>query len=66
VPRRVTHPCAPNVPGHHSYVSDVLTLDPVGAFWDTEVDMLKWGTFVNATGRKGWNSVTVTVACRRS
>jgi hypothetical protein len=36
---------------------DVLTLDPVGAFW---------GTFVNATGRKGWNSVTLTVTCRRS
>jgi transposase len=28
VPRRVTHPCAPNVPGHHSYVSgDVWLID---------------------------------------
>jgi hypothetical protein len=44
---------------------DVLTLDIVGAFWDTETDSLKWGTFINATGRKGWNSVTLTVTCRR-
>jgi hypothetical protein len=51
---------------HGTASKDVLALDPVGAFWDTEVDMLKWGTFVNATGRKGWNSVTLTVTCRRS
>jgi hypothetical protein len=43
----------------------VLTLDVLGAFWDTEDDSLKWGTFVYATGRKGWNSVTLTVTCRR-
>ena len=51
---------------HGTTSKDVLTLDPVGAFWDTEVDMLKWGTFVNATGRKGWNSVTLTITCRHS
>jgi hypothetical protein len=43
----------------------VLTLDVVGAFWDPEVDSFKWGAFINATGRKGWNSVTLTVTCRR-
>lgn len=50
---------------HGTTSSDVLTVDPVGAFWDTEDDSLQWGTFVNATGRKGWNSVTLTVTCRR-
>jgi hypothetical protein len=44
---------------------DVLTLDVIGVFWDTEVDSLKWGTFIDATGRKGWNGVTLTVTCRR-
>jgi hypothetical protein len=44
---------------------DVLTLDVVGAYWDTENDSLNWGTFVNATGSKGWNSVTLTATCRR-
>jgi hypothetical protein len=43
----------------------VLTLDVIGAFWDTEDDRLKWGAFVNATGRKGWNSVTFTITCHR-
>ena len=28
-------------------------------------DSLKWGTFIDATGRKWWNSVTLTVTCRR-
>jgi hypothetical protein len=44
---------------------NVLTLDVIGAFWDPEVDLLKWGAFINATGRKGWNSVRLTVTCRR-
>lgn len=50
---------------HGTASSNVLTLDVIGAFWDTEDDSLKWGTFVNANGRKGWNSVTLTVTCRR-
>jgi hypothetical protein len=43
----------------------VLTLDVIGAFWDTEDDRLKWGAFARATGRKGWNSVTFTITCHR-
>jgi hypothetical protein len=50
---------------HGKASRDVLTLDVIGAFWDREVDLLKWGSFINATGRKGWNSVTLTVTCRR-
>jgi hypothetical protein len=50
---------------HGTTARDVLTLDTVGAFWDPEVDALKWGTFVNATGKSGWNSVTITLTCRR-
>ena len=50
---------------HGKTSRDVLTLDVIGAFWDPEVDLLKWGAFINATGRKGWNSVTLTVTCRR-
>jgi len=50
---------------HGKTSRDVLTLDVLGAFWDPEVDTLKWGAFINATGHKGWNSVTLTVTCRR-
>jgi hypothetical protein len=50
---------------HGTTSKDVLTLDVVGAYWDTENDSLNWGTFVNATGSKGWNSVTLTATCRR-
>ena len=54
--RRTSHGVTPR---------EVLTLDVLGAFWNTEVDMLQWGAFINATGRKGWNSVTFTIVCRR-
>jgi hypothetical protein len=50
---------------HGTTSRDVLTLDVIGAFWDPEVDTLKWGAFIEATGRKGWNSVTLKVTCRR-
>ncbi len=50
---------------HGTTSRNVLTLDVIGAFWDPEVDLLKWGAFINATGRKGWNSVKLTVTCRR-
>jgi hypothetical protein len=43
----------------------VLSLDVLGAFWDQTDEVLRWGAFVNATGRPGWNSVTLTVNCRR-
>jgi hypothetical protein len=46
--------------------SEVLTLD-VGVFYDTDRSdiSLGWGAFAYPTGKKGWNSVTVTVTCRR-
>ena len=44
---------------------DVVTLDVLGADWDSEVDLLKWGTFIAATGRSGWKSVTLTITCHR-
>ena len=47
--------------------SDVLTLDVIGAFYDTDRSdyALGWGAFANPTGKSGWNSVTITVTCRR-
>jgi len=39
--------------------SDVLTLDVIGVFYDTDRSdySLGWGAFANATGKSGWNSV---------
>lgn len=47
--------------------SDILTLDVIGVFYDTDRSdiSLGWGAFANPTGKKGWNSVTITVTCRR-
>ena len=47
--------------------SDVLTLDVIGVFYDTDRSdiSLGWGAFANATGKKGWSSVTITVTCWR-
>lgn len=47
--------------------SDVLTLDVIGTFYDTDRSdiSLGWGAFADASGKKGWNSVTITVTCRR-
>jgi hypothetical protein len=44
-----------------------MTLDVIGAFYDTDRSdvSLGWGAFANATGKPGWNSVTITVTCRR-
>ncbi len=46
---------------------DVLTLDVIGVFYDTDRSdiSLGWGAFANPTGKPGWNSVTITVTCRR-
>jgi hypothetical protein len=46
---------------------DVLTLDVVGVFYDTDRSdySLGWGVFALPTGKSGWNSVTITVTCRR-
>ena len=47
--------------------SDVLALEVIGAFYDTDRSdvSLGWGAFANPTGKSGWNSVTITVTCRR-
>lgn len=47
--------------------SDVLTLDVIGAFFDTDRSdyALGWGAFAIPTKKSGWNSVTITVTCRR-
>jgi hypothetical protein len=47
--------------------SDVLTLDVIGTFYDTDRSdyALGWGAFANPTKKSGWNSVTITVTCRR-
>ena len=50
---------------HGTAKSTVITVDVVGAFWDTEDDMLKYGAFVGTTGKPGWNSVTLSITCRR-
>jgi hypothetical protein len=50
---------------HGTASRDVVTLDVLGAYWDSEVDLLKWGTFIGATGKSGWNSVTLTITCHR-
>jgi hypothetical protein len=44
-----------------------LTLDVIGTFYDTDRSdfSLGWGAFANPTGKSGWNSVTITVTCRR-
>ena len=53
---------------HGTTEKDVVNLDRLGAFWDTEVDRIRWGTWIRPNGRPGWNSVTLTVQCliRRS
>ena len=47
--------------------SDVLTLDVIGTFYDPERSdfALGWGAFANPARKPGWNSVTITVTCRR-
>jgi hypothetical protein len=43
--------------------SDVLTLDVIGAFYDTDRSdvSLGWGAFADPTGKSGWNKVTIIV-----
>ena len=50
---------------HGTAKRTVITVDVLGAFWDTEDDSLKYGAFVGTTGKPGWNSVTLTITCRR-
>ena len=44
---------------------EVLTLNVIGTGYDPDTGRLYWGAYVDATGRKGWNSVTLTVTCYR-
>lgn len=44
---------------------EVLTLNVIGTGYDPDTGRLYWGAYVNATGRKGWNTVTLTVTCYR-
>lgn len=48
---------------HGTSKSGTLNLDRIGAYWDSEVDRIKWGTFIRPTGKTGWNSVTITATC---
>ena len=44
---------------------EVLTLNVIGSGYDPDTGRLYWGAYVNPTGRKGWNNVTLTVTCYR-
>lgn len=50
---------------HGTAKNTVITLDTIGWYWNTEVDLLQYGSFVGTTGKAGWNSVTITATCRR-
>ena len=56
VNRKTSHGTAPGV---------VITLNTIGWYWNSEVDLLQYGSFVGTTGRPGWNSVTITATCHR-
>lgn len=47
--------------------SDVLALEVIGAFYDTDRSdySLGWGAFATPVKKSGWNSVTITVTCHR-
>lgn len=51
---------------HGTADRQVLTFRKLGVFWNSENDALDWGGFVEATGKKGWNSVTISVLCFRA
>lgn len=49
---------------HHGLSRNiVIKLDVIGAFWDSDVDALRWGTFIAPNGKKGWNSVRLSILC---
>lgn len=50
---------------HGTARNTVITLDMIGWFWNSEVDLLQYGSFVGTTGKPGWNNVTITATCRR-
>jgi hypothetical protein len=47
--------------------SDVLTPELIDAFYDTERSDVSLGSgrVCRRTGKSGWNSVTITMTCRR-
>ena len=49
---------------HGTAKNTVITLNTIGWYWNTEVDLLQYGSFVGTTGKPGWNSVVITVTCR--
>jgi hypothetical protein len=50
---------------HGTTRSDVLRLDRSGVTYDSESGYNVFYQFISPNGRKGWNSVTLTVTCRR-
>ena len=50
---------------HGTAKNTVITLNTIGFFWNKEVDLLQYGSFVDTTGKAGWNSVTITATCHR-
>lgn len=50
---------------HGMALRDVITTDVIGAYFDTDRALLKWGAFVNPTGKRGWNTATLTITCHR-
>lgn len=48
----------------HGKSKKVLTLGRHGVGFDSERGFSEFYAFVDPTGRKGWNSVTLTATCR--
>ena len=48
----------------HGKSATVLRLGRHGVGFDSERGFSEYYAFVDATGKKGWNSVTLTVTCR--
>jgi hypothetical protein len=49
----------------HGRAAKVLRIGKRGVAFNEESGYWMFYAFVDTTGRKGWNSVTLTVACRR-
>lgn len=45
---------------------DTIRFKSIGTFWDPENDTLGFGGFPEATGRAGWNSVSISILCFRA
>ena len=49
---------------HGTARAPVLTVTPVGVFWNPENDHLDYGAFVARNGKPGWETVTLSITCR--